>query len=48
VYFGDYKKLYQAPAEYNKVSAADIQAVAKKYFKKSNRTIGVVQSNVEQ
>jgi predicted Zn-dependent peptidase len=48
VYFGDYKKLYQAPDQYNKVSAADIQAVAKKYFKKSNRTIGIVQSNVEQ
>jgi predicted Zn-dependent peptidase len=48
VFFGDYKKLYQAPAEYNKVTAADIQAAAKKYFKKSNRTIGVIQKNVEQ
>ncbi len=47
VFFGDYKKLYEAPAEYNKVTAADIQAVARKYLKKPNRTIGIIQSNVE-
>jgi zinc protease len=48
VFFGNYKKLYEAPAQYNKVTAADIQAVAKKYFKKPNRTVGVIQKNVEQ
>lgn len=47
VFFGDYKKLFEAPANYNKITGAEIQAVAKKYFKKSNRTVGVLQTNVE-
>ncbi|MDO1447121.1 pitrilysin family protein [Rhodocytophaga aerolata] len=48
IFFGDYKKLYEAPAQYNKVTAATIQEVAKKYFKKPNRTVGIIQKNVEQ
>ncbi|MGB5382899.1 MAG: pitrilysin family protein [Lutimonas sp.] len=47
VFFGDYKKMFDAPANFNKVSAADVQQVAKKYFTKSNRTIGVLKKNVE-
>ena len=47
VFFGDYKKMFDAPANYNKVTAADVQNVAKKYFSKSNRTVGVSKSNVE-
>ncbi|WP_158979122.1 pitrilysin family protein [Cellulophaga sp. L1A9] len=45
VYFGDYKKMYTAPSAYEKVSVEDIQRVAKKYFIKSNRTVGVLQNN---
>ncbi|MBO0593755.1 insulinase family protein [Cellulophaga sp. E16_2] len=45
VYFGDYKKMYEAPAAYEKVSVEDIKRVAKKYFIKSNRTVGVLQNN---
>ena len=47
VFFGDYKKMFSAPENYNKVTAKDIQDVAKKYFSKSNRTVGVLKSNVE-
>jgi zinc protease len=42
VYFGDYKKLFDAPDAYRKLTAADIQTVAAKYFKKSQRTVGVL------
>ena len=42
VYFGDYKKLFDAPAAYSQVTVADIQRVAAKYFKKSQRTVGVL------
>lgn len=47
VYFGDYKKLFDAPAEFNKVTAADVKRVANTYFKKINRTVGVAKSTVE-
>ena len=42
VYFGDYKKLFDAPDAYRKLTVADIQTVAGKYFKKSQRTVGVL------
>jgi len=47
VFFGDYKKMFQAPDNYNKITVADVQNVAKKYFKKSNRTVGVLKTNTE-
>ncbi|WP_367754158.1 M16 family metallopeptidase [Flavobacterium sp. WC2430] len=47
VFFGDYKKMFDAPKNYNKVTVADVQHVAKKYFTKSNRTVGVLKTNVE-
>lgn len=47
VFFGDYKKMFDAPAEYNKVTIEDVKRVANKYFKKSNRTVGILQTNVE-
>jgi zinc protease len=47
VFFGDYKKVFDAPAEYNKVSAADIKTVAAKYFTKSQRTVGVLAAKEE-
>ena len=47
VFFGDYKKMFDAPAQYNKVTADDIKRVANKYFNKSNRTVGILKSQVE-
>lgn len=42
VFFGDYKKMFDAPARYKAVSTADIARVAAKYLKKSQRTVGVL------
>jgi predicted Zn-dependent peptidase len=42
VFFGNYKKMFDAPAQYEKLTPADIQAVAVKYLKKSQRTVGVL------
>jgi zinc protease len=47
VFFGDYKKMFDAPAQFNKVTAEDIKRVANKYFMKSNRTVGILKSKVE-
>jgi predicted Zn-dependent peptidase len=42
VFFGSYKKMFDAPAAYQKLTPADIQAAAAKYLTKSQRTIGVL------
>ncbi|KQZ30247.1 pitrilysin family protein [Duganella sp. Root1480D1] len=42
VFNGDYRKAFDAPAAYEKLTTADIQAIAAKYLKKSQRTIGVL------
>jgi zinc protease len=42
VFFGGYKNMFDAPAAYEKLTPADIQAVAAKYLKKSQRTVGVL------
>ncbi len=42
MYFGDYKKLFNAPEEYNKVTVEDVQRVAKQYLIKANRTVGIL------
>ncbi len=42
VFAGDYKKLFQAPADYEKVTVADLQRIAKKLFQANNRTVGIV------
>ncbi|MEP6514284.1 MAG: pitrilysin family protein, partial [Parafilimonas sp.] len=47
VFFGDYKKMFDAPAEYNKVTVDDVKRVANQYLKKSNRTVGILQTNTE-
>ncbi len=47
VFFGDYKKMFDAPAAYNKITIADVQRVAKKYFTKSGRTVGILKANTE-
>jgi zinc protease len=48
VFFGDYHKMFDAPALFNKVTADDIKKVANKYFTKSNRTVGILKSNTEE
>jgi predicted Zn-dependent peptidase len=48
VFFGDYKKMFDAPAAYNKVTTEDVKRVANQYFNKSNRTVGVLKTNVEE
>ena len=45
LYFGDYKQMYFAPEAYEKVTTEDIKGVAKKYFTKNNRTVGVLQNS---
>ena len=47
VYFGDYRKMFDAPQEYNKLTTEDIRRVANKYFNKRSRTVGVLQSQVD-
>jgi predicted Zn-dependent peptidase len=47
VFFGDYRKMFEAPVAYNAVTAADIKRVAHKYLKRSNRTVGILKPNVE-
>ncbi|HWR95318.1 MAG TPA: pitrilysin family protein, partial [Arenimonas sp.] len=42
VFAGDYNKLFQAPADYEKVNVADLQRIAKKLFQSNNRTVGIV------
>lgn len=48
VFFGDYRKMFDAPDKYNKITVADVQKVANKYFTKSNRTIGILKTNPEE
>lgn len=47
MFFNDYKKMFKAPEAYALVSKEDIKRVAQTYFKKSNRTVGVLKSDVE-
>ncbi|QDQ28417.1 insulinase family protein [Chitinimonas arctica] len=42
VFFGDYRKLFDAPAAYRKLTVADIRTVAANYLKKAHRTVGVL------
>jgi zinc protease len=48
VFFGDYKKMFDAPAAYNKVTADDIKRVAAKYLIKSGRTVGILKENTNE
>lgn len=42
VFSGDYRKLFDAPAAYNAVTTADVQALAKKILRVQNRTTGLL------
>jgi zinc protease len=43
VYEGDYRKLFDSPATYEKVTRADVQKAAALVFQKNRRTVGVLQ-----
>lgn len=47
LFFGSYQKLFNAPREYQKVTAHDIQKVAAKYLKPANRTVGILMTGQE-
>ena len=42
VFFGDYRKLFNAADEYRKVTKDDLRRVAGKYFTEKNRTVGTL------
>ena len=42
LYFGDFRKLFEAPEAYNQVTPAQVQAAAKKYLTRANRTVGIL------
>jgi len=42
VFAGDYRKLFEAPAFYEAVTAADVQALAKQILRVQNRTTGLL------
>jgi zinc protease len=44
VFDGDYRKLFDSPATYEKVTRADVQKAAALIFQKSHRTVGVLMS----
>src|SRR5690606_41069651 len=42
VFHGDYRKLFDAPAAWEAVTAEQVRDVAAKIFRNSNRTVGVL------
>jgi predicted Zn-dependent peptidase len=42
MFFGDYKRLFNAVDDYEKVTLDDIKSVAGKYFQRRNRTVAVL------
>ncbi len=42
VFFGDYRKLFEKEEALKKITAADVQAVAAKYFGANNRTVATL------
>ena len=48
VFFGDYRKLFGASGEFGKVTKADVQRVAQKYFSDKNRTVATLVPEKEE
>jgi len=42
IFFGDYHKMFTAPADYDKVTKEDLKRVAQKYFADKNRTVATL------
>ena len=47
VFEGDYRKLFDSPANYEKVTREDVQKAAALIFQKNHRTVGVLESPPE-
>ena len=48
VFEGDYRKLFDSPANYEKVTRQDVQKAAALIFQSAHRTVGVLESPPEQ
>lgn len=48
LYHGDYRQLFSMADDYDKVTPAQIQAVARKYLTKANRTVGVLNNKEDK
>jgi len=48
VFEGDYKKLFDSPATYEKVTREDVQKAAALVFQKNHRTVGVLTAPAEE
>jgi zinc protease len=44
VFHGDYRKLFDAPAVYESITAEDVKQAAAQVLRKENRTVGVLES----
>jgi zinc protease len=42
IFHGDWSKLFEAPAQFEKVTRADIQAVAREILDRRRRTVGIL------
>ena len=47
LFFGDYRRMFEAPELYGKVTRADIRRVARTYFTAENRTVGYLLAKEE-
>jgi predicted Zn-dependent peptidase len=47
VFHGDYRKLFDAPAEYETISAEEVKQAAAAVLRVENRTVGVLESKAE-
>lgn len=47
VFFGDYKKLFTAVDDYNKITKEDVRRVAQKYFTDKNRSVATLVPEAE-
>jgi predicted Zn-dependent peptidase len=48
VFFGDYKKLFEAAQHYAAVKKEDVQRVARTYFGEMNRTVATLVPEAEK
>lgn len=44
LFHGDFKKMFTAPQDFEKITVEDIKRVAQKYLVKKNRTVGILDS----
>jgi len=47
LYFGSYKKMFNATQDMSAVTTADVQKVAAKYLRRANRTVGILDAHAD-